>query len=60
VSADNTYKKFAQYYDLYVEGFDKDLRLYKSLCKPDVNNFKETPDEENITKNFLVTAVKKT
>lgn len=33
MNADNTYKKFAQYYDLYVGTFEEDLELYKSYCK---------------------------
>jgi ubiquinone/menaquinone biosynthesis C-methylase UbiE len=33
MNADNTYKKFAQYYDLYVGDFEKDLDFYKSYCK---------------------------
>ncbi|MFC1737289.1 class I SAM-dependent methyltransferase [Candidatus Hydrogenedentota bacterium] len=27
-----TYSRFAQYYDLYVGSFDRDLPLYRSLC----------------------------
>ncbi len=34
MNADTTYRKFVQYYDVYVEGFDKDLQFYKSLCQP--------------------------
>ncbi len=33
MNANNTYKKFALYYDLYVEGFEEDLELYKLFCK---------------------------
>ena len=33
MNADNTYRKFAQYYDLYVGDFEEDLELYKSFCK---------------------------
>jgi len=33
MNADSTYKKFAQYYDLYVGNFEKDLELYKTFCK---------------------------
>ncbi len=32
MNADSTYRKFAQYYDLYVGDFDADLAVYKFFC----------------------------
>jgi SAM-dependent methyltransferase len=32
MKAESTYRKFAQYYDLYVGNFDADLAMYKSFC----------------------------
>jgi SAM-dependent methyltransferase len=37
MSSQETYKRFARYYDLYVGDFDADLPLYRSLCTPDHN-----------------------
>jgi SAM-dependent methyltransferase len=35
MSSQETYKRFAQYYDLYVGDFHADLPLYRSLCAPE-------------------------
>jgi SAM-dependent methyltransferase len=35
MSNQETYKRFAQYYDLYVGDFNADLPLYRSLCAPE-------------------------
>ena len=37
MSSQETYKRFAQYYDIYVGDFNADLPLYRSLCVPDHN-----------------------
>ena len=37
MSSQETYKRFAQYYDVYVGDFNADLPLYRSLCVPDHN-----------------------
>jgi SAM-dependent methyltransferase len=37
MNSQETYKKFARYYDLYVGDFNADLPLYKSLCTPEHN-----------------------
>jgi SAM-dependent methyltransferase len=37
MSSQETYKRFVQYYDLYVEDFNADLPLYMSLCDPEHN-----------------------
>ena len=34
MSSQETYKRFARYYDQYVGDFKADLRLYESLCTP--------------------------
>ena len=35
MSSQETYKRFVQYYDLYVRDFNADLPLYRSLCAPE-------------------------
>lgn len=35
MSSQETYQRFAQYYDLYVGDFNADLPLYRSLCAPE-------------------------
>ena len=35
MSSQETYKRFARYYDLYVGDFNADLPLYRSLCAPE-------------------------
>jgi SAM-dependent methyltransferase len=35
MSSQETYKRFARYYDLYVGNFKADLPLYRSLCAPE-------------------------
>ncbi len=35
MNSQETYKKFARYYDLYVGDFNADLPLYSSLCTPE-------------------------
>jgi ubiquinone/menaquinone biosynthesis C-methylase UbiE len=37
MSSQETYKRFARYYDLYVRDFNADLPLYRSLCAPGHN-----------------------
>lgn len=37
MNSQETYKKFARYYDLYVGDFNADLPLYRSLCTPEHN-----------------------
>ena len=37
MSSQETYKRFVQYYDLYVEDFNADLPLYMDLCDPEHN-----------------------
>ncbi|MGA2788792.1 MAG: class I SAM-dependent methyltransferase [Verrucomicrobiota bacterium] len=37
MNSQQTYKKFARYYDLYVGDFKADLPLYRSLCAPEHN-----------------------
>src|SRR5688500_3818712 len=34
MSSQETYQRFARYYDLYVGDFNADLPLYRSLCTP--------------------------
>jgi ubiquinone/menaquinone biosynthesis C-methylase UbiE len=34
MKAESAYRRFAQYYDLYVGDFDADLAVYKSFCRP--------------------------
>ena len=38
MSSEETYRRFARYYDLYVGDFDADLPLYRSLCAPGHRN----------------------
>ncbi|GAK61453.1 hypothetical protein U27_01353 [Candidatus Vecturithrix granuli] len=35
MNVNETYQKFADYYDAYAGAFDKDLAFYTSLCRPD-------------------------
>ena len=35
MNANETYQKFAEYYDAYAGAFEKDLAVYKSFCHPD-------------------------
>lgn len=34
MNANETYQKFAEYYDAYTRAFEKDLAVYKSFCHP--------------------------
>ena len=53
MNADSTYKKFAQYYDLYVAGFTEDLAVYKAFCHPQDKILEVGCGTGRVLKSFL-------